>query len=65
MKTEVEGRWHFYNQIGNSVYDFTKEQFQNEIEYSNKDSSIDEALTDCTHEQVEELWERFSDALND
>ena len=60
LKTKVEGRWHFYNQIDNSVYDFTKEQFQKEIEYSNEASSIEEALTDCTIEQLEALWRLFS-----
>lgn len=63
LKTKVEDAWHFYNEIDNRIYDFTQEQFGNDIEYMNIRSSIHEALTDCTIEQVQYLWATYNENL--
>ena len=60
LKTKINGNWHYYNQISNLIYDFTFEQFEFEIEYESKISSLEDALTDCNLSQVAALWTRFN-----
>lgn len=64
LKTKFQNCWHFYNRIENSVIDFTSQQFDEAIVYTNVKSSAHEALTDCTELQVAALWRRFKTSLN-
>lgn len=64
LKTRINDCWHYYNRIGDTTYDFTQDQFKFEIEYLDQRSSVEEALTDCTLEQVDSLWGRFSIAVD-
>lgn len=63
LKTKINDTWHYYNQISNSIYDFTFEQFEIEVEYENKISSVEDALTDCNKSQVAALWARFNKTI--
>lgn len=65
LKTNVNGSWHFYNKIDNSVFDFTAEQFADEVEYMNESSSAEEALTDCNESQVAALFGKSKNALEE
>lgn len=65
LKTKINDNWHYYNQISNSIYDFTSEQFDVEVAYENKKSSVEEALTDCNTSQVAALWSRFNKILEE
>lgn len=55
LKTRVAGSYHFYNRIKGELCDFTMDQFAGAIPYLNLQSSVAEALTDCTEEQVAAL----------
>ena len=60
LKTDVNGAWHFYNEINGKRIDFTMSQFDRPITYDDLPSSRDEALTDCTQEQCEVLRQRMT-----
>lgn len=64
LKTEVAGRYHFYNRIAGKTWDFTKDQFPGEITYLPLPSSAAEAQTDCTQAQVAVLREKFNGYLS-
>ena len=55
FKTNLNGAWHFYNQIAGRRIDFTAEQFESPIGYDDLPSSREEALEDCTAEQYRQL----------
>lgn len=57
LKTEVEGQWHFYNQINGKRYDFTSKQFNFKINYRDIESDRDEALADTNEFQYSTLKE--------
>lgn len=58
LKTEVNGAWHFYNQVEGRRIDFTMGQFLSPIFYDDIPSSRDEALSDCSPEQYDLLRSR-------
>lgn len=60
LKTKVNGMWHFYNKVNNQMLDLTSEQFCSAIEYQDMESTVDEALIDCTQEQYEYLKKQFA-----
>lgn len=62
-KTRVGGDWHFYNMIGGRRVDFTVEQFSERIEYSDTTSSRDDAFTDATAQQYQNLSNRVREML--
>ena len=59
LKTKVDGSWHFYNKVNGRKFDFTSEQFENEIEYSDIHSSVEEAEKDCNPNQIGTLMKTF------
>ena len=59
LKTDVDGAWHFYNQVGGKRMDFTMSQFDSPITYDDLPSDRDEALNDCSQEQYELLSRRL------
>ena len=60
LKTKVNGAWHFYNRVNDQVLDLTSEQFSSPIYYQDIDSTVDEALNDCSQEQYEYLKNQFA-----
>jgi hypothetical protein len=60
LKTKAGDAWHFYNEIGGRVYDFTSSQFYGGILYAHEPADRSEALADVTPEQYGILSERFS-----
>jgi hypothetical protein len=60
LKTEVNGAWHFYNQIDGRRVDFTMSQFASPIFYDDTNSSREEALQDTTPAQYNLLQERVA-----
>jgi GNAT superfamily N-acetyltransferase len=58
LKTDVDGCWHFYNQIGARHWDLTMSQFETPIEYDNLPSTREEALSDTSPEQYRLLRQR-------
>ena len=65
LKTKINDCWHFYNKIENCIYDFTSEQFAEEVEYINEISSKEEALADCTESQVVALWASLNKTIEE
>lgn len=63
LKTEVTGRWHFYNIIKDEFYDFTAEQFETPIDYHGVESSPEEALADTTPEHYRFLLGKVESLL--
>ena len=59
LKTKVNGVWHFYNSVNNQVLDLTSGQFDTPIDYQDIESTVEEALTDCSQEQHEYLKKQF------
>ena len=63
LKTKIDGNWHFYNKINGIIYDFTSDQFEKEIEYSDIPSSVEEAETDYTPDQLHHLMKTFGSKI--
>ncbi|MCK9211527.1 MAG: hypothetical protein M0P61_11880 [Ignavibacteriaceae bacterium] len=60
LKTKLNnGSWHYYNRIEGKRLDFTKDQFENIIEYCDTVSSRDEAFSDTNEEQYNYLSSAF------
>ena len=60
LKTNIDGQWHFYNKINNQVFDLTSEQFSEQINYQNIESTLEEALLDTSQKQYEYLKRQFA-----
>jgi len=60
LKTNVNGQWHSYNIIDNQVLDLTSRQFNTPIDYQDIESTVEEALSDCSQRQYEYLREQFA-----
>jgi hypothetical protein len=60
LKTKIDGLWHFYNEIGGVIYDFTDSQFIEPILYEHEPATREEALSDTTQEQYALLSRKFS-----
>ncbi|MDM5193119.1 hypothetical protein QUG02_09075 [Bacillus hominis] len=54
-KTKVGEAWHFYNCIDELRYDFTKTQFDEELNYMDMKSSREEAFADTNEKQYDIL----------
>lgn len=63
LKTEMEGQWHFYNQIEGKRYDFTKKQFAFEINYQDIESNREEAFADTNEFQYSTLKKSINQKL--
>ncbi len=63
LKTRTGDAWHFYNRIGGLRHDFTAEQFERAIDYSDLPSDRAEALTDTNEAQYGALAAAFAEAL--
>lgn len=63
LKTKVDGSWHFYNKVNGIIYDFTSDQFEKEIEYSDIPSSVEEAESDYTSDQLNHLMITFGSKI--
>lgn len=59
LKTLVDGKSHFYNEINGCKYDFTADQFQSLPNYSNDPSTREEAFIDTNQNQYSYLLDRF------
>ena len=59
LKTKVNGKYHFYNQIDDQIVDLTSKQFSEPIHYENIISSAEEAQNDTTKKQYEHLVNQF------
>jgi hypothetical protein len=59
LKTDVNGAWHFYNQIDGRRVDFTMSQFDSPIGYDDLPSNRQEALDDTSMKQYELLLGRI------
>lgn len=55
LKTDVNGAWHFYNQIDGRRVDFTVSQFDSPIGYDDVTSNRLEALDDTSAAQYQRL----------
>jgi hypothetical protein len=60
LKTAVGSEWHFYNRVGERVFDFTSAQFATPIGYDDVAATAVEALAGTRPEQVEALRRRFA-----
>ena len=60
LKTRVGQSWHFYNRIAGLRLDATADQCSAPVEYLDILSSREEAFTDTTQAQYEELSRRFA-----
>lgn len=58
LKTDVNGAWHFYNQVDGRRVDLTMSQFTSPIFYDDIPSSRAEAQSDCSPEQYALLRSR-------
>ncbi|MCM3176723.1 hypothetical protein AB1L05_17235 [Cytobacillus horneckiae] len=56
-KTLLPEGWNYYNFVGGKRYDFTKQQFEAHIIYSDIASSRAEAMSDTNNEQYKTLKE--------
>lgn len=65
MKTLTPDGWHFYNSINGLRFDFTASQFVRPIEYRDRLSSFEEALSDTTVEQYNILLAAVASLLMD
>ena len=54
-KTPLAARWHYYNFIDNTRYDFTESQFSECIMYADISSNRDEAFQDTNIDQYNHL----------
>ena len=63
IKTKVDGSWCFYYKVNGIIYDFTSDQFEKEIEYSDIPSSVEEAETDYTPDQLHHLMKTFGSKI--
>ncbi len=59
LKTDVNGAWHFYNQVGGKRVDFTMSQFDSPILYDDLTSNRHEAIQDTTPELYRLLKDRM------
>ncbi|WP_213287801.1 hypothetical protein [Bradyrhizobium sp. sGM-13] len=59
LKTDVNGAWHFYNQIEGRRVDFTMSQFDSPIGYDDLPSNRQEAFGDTSAAQYELLLGRM------
>jgi hypothetical protein len=55
LKTRIRFGWHFYNWVNHSRIDLTASQFNGEIIYEDLPATRDEALSDTSVEQYQEL----------
>jgi hypothetical protein len=63
LKTLVDDRNHFYNNIDGLKYDFTADQFQSPPNYSDFPSSREEAFSNTNQNQYSYLLFRFRQEL--
>ena len=63
LRTDVNGAWHYYNQVGSRRYDLTMGQFDLPIPYDDLPSSREEALEDTSVRQYSVLKERVTAEL--
>ena len=61
LKTKTNNQWHFYNLINGKRVDFTKKQFDFQIDYKDIETTREEALSDTNEFQYNELKCRFED----
>ncbi|WP_334418074.1 MULTISPECIES: YunG family protein [unclassified Bradyrhizobium] len=59
LKTQVNGAWHFYNQVNGRRVDFTMSQFDSPIGYDDLPSNRQEALDDTSMKRYELLLGRI------
>ncbi|MFZ1979544.1 MAG: hypothetical protein WAV76_16445 [Bacteroidota bacterium] len=60
LKTRLEnGKWHFYNRISGSRFDFTASQFSKPVTYNDIPSNRDEAFADTNEMQYRLLSSAF------
>jgi GNAT superfamily N-acetyltransferase len=64
LEDDVDGCWHFYNQIGARRWDLTMSQFETPIHYDDLPSTREEALSDTSPEQYRLLRQRVLDWQN-
>ncbi|NJL38532.1 MAG: hypothetical protein HC899_18630 [Leptolyngbyaceae cyanobacterium SM1_4_3] len=63
LKTPMEERWHFYNQIDGERYDLTIEQFTVLPNYMDLPSNREEAFADTNQNQYGYLLSKFHQML--
>ena len=63
LKTEVDNQWHFYNRIEGIRYDFTKLQFNYDLNYQDIVSTRIEAFADTNEYQYSALWDSMRGTL--
>ena len=59
LKTDVNGAWHFYNQVDGRRFDVTMRQFDSPIGYDDLPSDRAEAFADCSRQSYELLRDRL------
>jgi hypothetical protein len=59
LKTRVGDGWHFYNEIGGEILDFTSTQFVDAPSYRNESATREEALNDTTPQQYRQMSDAF------
>lgn len=64
LKTRLPEGWHFYNRIDGKRYDFTESQFDGPIDYMDIPSNRQEALSDTSTSQYEQLKRALLKHLN-
>lgn len=55
LKTKVDNQWHFYNLINGKRFDFTKKQFNFQLDYKDIETTREDALSDTNEFQYNEL----------
>jgi hypothetical protein len=60
LKTRIEGGWHFYNEIGGEVFDFTSSQFADAPSYQNESATREDALRDTSAQQYRQMSDAFA-----
>jgi hypothetical protein len=64
LKTDVDGYWHFYNQIDGRRWDFTMSQFETPIGYDDLPSTREETMSDTSPEHYRLLRQRVLGWMN-
>lgn len=61
LKTRVDGAWHFYNKIGNQIFDLTDSQFPCPVVYEHIPAKREEAFQDTSVIQYQMLKQKLND----
>lgn len=59
LKTKADDQWHFYNLVNGKRIDFTKNQFDFQLDYKDIETTREDALKDTDEFQYQELKCRF------